>query len=412
MKKITALEFIGLMASLMALSALSIDALLPGLNDIGNAIGISNTKDNQLLITTIFLGLGFGQLISGTLSDSLGRKPVVYIGYLVFALASLLCIFSTSLEMMIMGRLLQGIGLSAPRSVSMSIIRDRYSGDYMARIMSFVTVIFILAPIVAPSFGKLMLDSFGWKSIFFSQLIFGFLVITWFGLRQEETLTAENRKSIKLTLFVDGTKEFVKHKKSVFYTLTIGIISAPFLAYISASQQIFQEQYKLVDAYPYIFSGLAITIGLATWLNGIFVVRFGMLKMATTSLISLFMVSALYITLFIGRDNPSIIILIIFLGLMLFSTGFIVGNISALAMQPIGHIAGIGAAIVGFGSTIITVPLATLIGRFISTTALPVFVGFAVCGLLALFLMPEVRLPKKDRAKNYKKRLVYNLLNK
>lgn len=401
--KISELEFISLMASLMALSALSIDALLPGLNAIGLSIGISDPKDNQLLVSMIFLGLGFGQLITGTLSDSFGRKPILYLGYFIFTLASLLCIFSTNLETMIVGRLLQGIGLSAPRSVSMAIIRDRFSGDYMARIMSFITVVFILAPIVAPSFGKIILDLFGWESIFVSQLIFGFLVIIWFWKRQEETLDSANRKEFKASLLIDGTKEFIKHKSAIFYTLVIGITTAPFLTYLSASQQIFQEQYGLVDEFPYIFSGLAISIGLATFLNGKFVVRFGMLKMATIPTILLVITASVYAITFNDGVNPPITTLIAFLGLVLFSTGFIIGNISSLAMQPVGHIAGIGAAIVGFLSTLITVPLATFIGRSEVSTALPVFMGFAVCGALALIIILAVNSQKIRIALSRKK---------
>ena len=208
--KISELEFIGIMALLMALAALSIDAILPALSNIGNAIGITNDKDNQLLVTMIFLGLGFGQLITGTLSDSLGRKPVVYMGYIVFALASFVCVYAQSLEVMIAGRFIQGIGLSAPRSVGMSIIRDKYKGDYMARIMSFITVGFILAPVVAPTMGKVILDYFGWQAIFHSQLIIGLIAVVWLWQRQEETLAPENRKRIKLTLFTNGLKEFLK----------------------------------------------------------------------------------------------------------------------------------------------------------------------------------------------------------
>jgi len=408
-KKISDLEFISLMASLMAIASLSLDAILPALGDIGISICITNSKDNQLLITMIFFGMGVGQLISGALSDSLGRKPVVLYGYIVFALASLLCIHSKSLDIMIVGRVMQGVGLSAPRSVSMSIIRDKYSGNHMARIMSFVSVIFILVPIIAPSFGKLMLDSFGWESIFYSQIIFGLVVIIWLWRRQKETLTEENKKEVKLSLFINGVREFLKHKDSIIYTLMIGIITAPFLAYISASQQIFQEQYGLVDEYTYIFSGLAIVIGLATYLNGMLVMKFGMLRLVTLSLSSLLTISTLYVILYNQEGNPPVIVLIVFFGLTLFTTGFIVGNLNALAMQPIGHIAGIGAAIVGFISTIITILLATIIGRFISTTALPVFMGFSFCGFLALLIILSLRLARKNIAMNFRNKLVITI---
>ena len=152
-------EFIVLMAALMSMVALALDALLPALDIIGLAIGNRDPANNQLLITLFFLGLGTGPLIFGPLSDSAGRKPIVYIGIFIFLFSSLLCIFSESLEVMVTGRILQGMSLSAPRTISIAMIRDRFSGDYMARIMSFVTVVFILIPIVAPAFGKLVLDA-------------------------------------------------------------------------------------------------------------------------------------------------------------------------------------------------------------------------------------------------------------
>lgn len=379
----------------MSLAAFSIDALLPGLNDIAKTIGISDSKDNQLLITMIFLGSGFGQLIAGPLSDSLGRKKVAYLGYIVFAIASMLCIFATSLEAMVIGRIMQGIGLSAPRTVSMAMVRDKFSGDYMARIMSFVTVIFILVPVVAPSFGKVLVDIYGWQSIFISQLIFGFIVTIWLWKRQEETLKEEYRKKMKISLFADGVKEFVKHKQSMVFTMVTAFITAAFLVYLSASQQIFQEQYGLVDEFPFIFSGLALGIGVATFLNGTFVLRFGMLKLASGAIFLFTLLSLLYVVLFLGEPNPSSTIVILFFGTLLFCLGFIFGNINALAMQPIGHIAGVGAAIIGFVSIIIAVPIGSYIGRFIDTSVLPLFVGFSICGGLAVLLIQYFKMSSK-----------------
>jgi len=151
-------EFIALMASLMSIVALSIDALLPALPEIGEALGVVNPSDNQLLITMIFLGLGFGQLIFGPLSDSFGRKPIVYIGFLVFVIATIICVTTNSFEMMIIGRVLQGIGLSSPRTLSIAIIRDSYSGNYMAKILSIVVMVFIIVPVIAPALGQFLLN--------------------------------------------------------------------------------------------------------------------------------------------------------------------------------------------------------------------------------------------------------------
>ncbi len=385
-------EFTIVMASLMSLAALAIDALLPALNQIGDTIGVIDSKNNQLLITMIFLGLGFGQLVSGPLSDSIGRKPVIYFGYIIFVLSSFLCIFATSLEMMIVGRVLQGIGLSAPRTISMAIVRDRFSGDRMAKVMSFVTAIFILVPVVAPAFGQLMLDLFGWEAIFYSQIIFGLFVILWLWRRQPETLKEENRRPMKFSMFIEGIKEFMKHKYSIVFTLIAGLVMSAFMVYLSSSQQIFQEQYGLVVEFPYIFAGIALGVGLATFLNGTFVMKFGMLKLATIFMIAITILSAAFVFIYYGKSNPSITVMIIFTAVLLFFLGFIFGNVNALAMQPVGHIAGIGSAIFGFVSTVMAVPIATFIGSFISVSVLPLFAGFAICGSLCLILLLYLKI--------------------
>lgn len=387
------LEFIALMASLMSLVALSIDALLPALEQIGLSLNIKQaSSDNQLLVTMIFLGLGFGQLISGPISDSLGRKPIIYGGFLLFVIASFICVSATSIEMMVFGRILQGIGLSAPRTISIAMVRDSFSGDYMAKIMSFIVVIFIMVPVVAPALGKLMLDVYGWKSIFYSQLIFGVIVMFWLWKRQPETLKEENRVRFSFRLFITGTKEFIKHKQAIVFTLISGFITGSFMVYLSASQQIFQEQYHLIDEFPYIFAGLAISVGFATFLNGTFVMKYGMHKLVSVFLIVFTIIPIIYIFLFYQKENPSISILLTFFALQFFAIGFLFGNLRALAMQPVGHIAGIGAAINGFVSTIMAVPIATYIGKFVITSTLPLFIGFLICGVLSIILLKSTKL--------------------
>jgi DHA1 family bicyclomycin/chloramphenicol resistance-like MFS transporter len=393
-KQISKLEFIALMAFLMSIVALSIDALLPALDQIGLSIGIQDARDNQLLVTMIFLGLGFGQLIFGPLSDSFGRKPIIYIGFILFVLASILCVNAQSIEVMVIGRILQGIGLSAPRTISIAMVRDSFSGNYMAKIMSFIVVIFILVPVIAPAIGKIILDAFGWKAIFNSQLFFGLLIMFWLWKRQPETLTKEKRTQFRLSLFIDGTKEFLKHKQAVIFTLVSGFITGSFMVYLSASQHIFQEQYQLTEEFPYIFAGLAISVGFATFLNGTFVMRFGMLKLVTVFLIVFTLIPLLYSFLFYNSSNPSITVLLVFCALQFFAIGFLFGNLRALAMQPVGHIAGVGAAINGFASTIMAVPIATYIGSYVIEDALPLFIGFFFCGLISLILV--IILPKNS----------------
>ena len=383
----SSIEFIALMASLMSVVALAIDALLPALDVIGSAVNTSSATENQLIITMIFLGLGLGPLIFGPLSDNLGRKPVVYFGFILFLLSSFICVRAQTIEYMILGRILQGIGLSAPRTISIAIIRDQYQGDPMARIMSFVTVVFLLVPIVAPAIGKMVLDNFDWQSIFLMQLWCSGAVALWFWRRQPETLDPENKRALQLKDYLHGLSEVIKEPRTMGYTLISGLVFGSFMVYLSGAQQIFHQQYDLKDEFPMIFAGLSIAIGLAIFSNGHLVLRFGMKTMVTRALYGFFAIALLYVLVFSGQDNPSIEVLMIFFGLQFFAIGFLFGNLRALAMQPMGHIAGMAAAITGFISTIMALPISTFIGTYIENKVWPIFLGFTLCGALSLLIL-------------------------
>ena len=386
-KKISEFEFIALMAFLMANAALSIDAILPGLNGIAVSLDITESNQLQLIITMILVGLGAGQLVFGTLSDSFGRKPMVYVGALIFVLASFFCVSAQSLEVMLIGRIFQGIGLSAPRSISISIIRDAYSGDNMARVMSFITTLFIIVPMIAPMAGQLVLKYYTWHYIILFQIAFIIIVLGWFGVRQKETLKKENKKKFSASLFKNGLKAFMKIKQTVVYTLISGLIGGAFFVYLSASKQVFQDQYGLTTTFVYVVGALAFSMGISSLLNSFLVIRFGMKKLATYFLILFIGSSLLYCILFFGKANPSLPIIMVFFAIQFLSLGFIFVNIRALAMEPIGHMAGIGAAINGFISTLISVLIAIFIGLFLKDTVYPIFIGFFICASLSLGLM-------------------------
>jgi DHA1 family bicyclomycin/chloramphenicol resistance-like MFS transporter len=403
-QKNSQLEFVALMASLMSVVALAIDALLPALDYIGFSIGTTKSSDTQLLITMIFLGLGVGPLLFGPISDSLGRKPIVYMGFGIFIMASMICIYSESLFWMVVGRILQGVGLSAPRTISIAMVRDSYRGDYMARIMSFITVVFILVPIIAPAMGKFVLDHYNWQAIFYVQLVFSLIVSFWFWKRQPETLPTEKRIKFSTHIFADGLKELVKFKRTIAFTIISGFITGSFMVYLSSAQQVFHTQYDLKEEFPFIFAGLAISIGSATFLNGTLVLRFGMEKIINTALFLFFGISLLYIILFYNTPNPSVYVLLAFFGMQFFSIGFLFGNLRAMAMEPIGHIAGIGAAITGFISTLMAVPISIFIGKFIADRALPIFIGFLICSFLSVLILISLRLgAKKARLRSLDK---------
>ncbi len=379
----------------MSVTALSIDALLPALGVIGKEIGTVTPADNQLLVTMIFVGLGIGPLVFGPMSDATGRKPSVYLGFIIFIIASFICVSAESLEVMIFGRILQGIGLSAPRTICIAIIRDLFDGDYMARIMSFVTVVFLLIPIVAPAMGKFVLNHYDWKGIFYVQVVISVVVAIWFWLRQKETLHPENKIPFSVKRISDGFLETLRHKQTMSYTFISGLVVGSFLVYLSASQQIFEVQYGLVEEFPYIFAGLAVSIGTAILLNATFVVRFGMEKMVTYSLFGFFAVSLLYVIIFNSNPHPPIAVLVGFFSVQFFCIGFLFGNVRALAMQPVGHIAGIAAAITGFISTLMAVPISTIIGRYVEHSTLPLFIGFSVCSFLAICLLLYIKKTNK-----------------
>ncbi|WP_339628994.1 multidrug effflux MFS transporter [uncultured Maribacter sp.] len=379
-------EFVALMASLMSIVALTIDAILPAIADIGVSINSLDPTRNQLLVTMIFLGLGVGQLFFGPLSDSLGRKPIVYFGFIIFLIASVICLVAPNLEIMLVGRVLQGVGLSAPRTISISIIRDTYKGDYMAKIMSFVTAFFILVPIVAPAIGKALLDIMGWQGIFYIQLFFALVVGIWFWKRQEETLNPNFKVPFSLSVFISGTKEIMRYKETVSCTLISGLITGSFLVYLSSAQHVFEDLYGLTETFPYVFAGLAFSVGFSTLMNGTLVLRFGMRNLSFLALVMFTTLALGYSLLFWNSEDPGLGILLTCLSLLFLCLGFIWGNMRSIAMEPIGHIAGIGAAITGFISTILSIPISIFVGSFINDSVWALFAGLGVCGLLSVLL--------------------------
>lgn len=376
------------MALMMSLVAMSIDAMLPALSTIGADLGSQGENAPQLIVTMIFLGLAAGQLIFGPLSDSVGRKPAIYLGYAVFAAGTLLCIFAVTFPMMLLGRLLQGIGISAPRSVCLALIRDQYEGRAMAQVMSFISVIFILVPIVAPSFGQAILLVSDWRAIFAALLCQGVVSLLWFGLRQPETLPPARRAPLSLTRVKWGLREVLTNRVALAYTLMAGLVSGAFQGYLTSAQQVFQFQYELGALFPVIFAVNAIAIGLASFTNGRLVMRHGMRALSRIALVTLCALSVLFVVVaLLTAGHPPLWLFMLYLLPTFFCVGLLFGNMNALAMEPLGHIAGLGAAVVGSLSTLLATPLGMAIGQAYSGSITPLVLGFAALGLGALALM-------------------------
>jgi len=378
-------EFVVIMSMMMALTALSIDAMLPALPQISSELGAANPNDRQLVISLIFLGQGVGQLFFGPLSDKTGRKPAIYAGYALFVVGSLVSVFSKSFSIMLLGRLLQGIGISAPRAISLALVRDRFEGRRMARVMSFVMTVFVLVPAIAPTIGHGILSIAGWRAIFGSFVLFALVTVIWFAIRVPETLAPENRIPFSLRRIVNSIGQILSIRSALGYTLTSGLVYGLFLGYLNSSQQIFQEQYALGALFPFYFGVISLSLGAASFLNARLVMRYGMSKLVRLALgitLGLAVVSLAGSIALAGQ--PPLWTLMAYLMMSFFCVGILFGNINALAMQPLGHLAGTGAAVVGSLSTLISMLLGTAIGQSYNGTVLPLVIGITVLSGMAI----------------------------
>jgi len=381
-------EFVIIISLMMSLTALSIDAMLPALPQIGGELQVQSANGPQLVVSALFLGLALGQLFFGPLSDSTGRKPAIYSGLSLFVVGSLISVFAVNFPMMLAGRLVQGAGVSAPRAVGLALVRDRYEGRAMAQVMSFVMTVFILVPMIAPTLGQALLFVAGWRSIFGVFILLALITLLWFALRMPETLALEDRASFSLRRILSATREIFHIRPAIGYTVTAGLISGAHLGYLSSAQQIFQEQYQLGELFPIVFAIIAFAIGFASFLNARLVMRFGMRLLVRRSLIVIIGLSivALGIALF-TRGQPPLWLLMIYLMLTFFCVGILFGNQNALAMEPLGRIAGIGAAVVGALSTFLSVPAGTMIGQSYNGTIIPLVAGIAILASVSLLVV-------------------------
>jgi DHA1 family bicyclomycin/chloramphenicol resistance-like MFS transporter len=373
------------MATLTALVALSIDTALPALPLIGETLGAGRVNDNQLVISFLFLGLGLGQLVYGPVSDTTGRKPAVYWGLGLYIAGTLLGLLSQTMPQMLAGRFLQGVGAAGPRTISIAIVRDAFEGRVMARVMSLIMAVFILVPVVAPTIGQAILAVSGWRAIFGVYLAVAVVAIAWFGLRQEETLPRHRRIPFSVERMAGAAREVVTHRLALGYTLAAGCVYGAFLGYLTSAQQILQQQYALGTRFPVYFAVLAIAIGGASFVNARLVVRHGMRKMSAWSLRLICTVSIVFTAIAAAASgHPPLLALMLYLMVSFFGIGLLFGNLNSLAMQPLGHIAGTGSAVVGGGAMLISLVVGTAIGQSYNGTVLPLVGGFALASALAI----------------------------
>ncbi len=382
------IEFIVLVSAMMSLTALSIDAMLPALPDIGTDLAVIDSSNWALIISLIFIGLGVGQLFFGPLSDSIGRKPTIYLGMGVFVVGAVLSLVSTNFTMMLIGRFLQGIGVSAPRAVTLALVRDQFSGREMARIMSFVMTVFILMPLVAPSIGQAILLVAGWRAIFAAFVLFAILTTSWFALRQPETLATKDRIPFEIGRIVSGAREVLTTRIAFGYMLTSGLILSAMVGYLNSAQPIYVDLYNLGTRFPLYFALVSSSIGMASFLNSRLVMRFGMRLLVTWSLVAIIVLTIIAVVVAVPMGgHPPFALLVGYLMTAFFCVGILFGNMNSLAMEPLGHIAGIGSAVIGALSTLLSVGIGTIIGRSYNGTILPLTLSIGILAFIALLVV-------------------------
>ncbi len=380
-------EFIALVALTTSLVAMSIDTMLPALGTMARELGAARENDRQLVLSAFFGGLSLGQLIYGPVSDSTGRKPALYFGIGLFMLGNLLCALTHSFSWLLVGRALSGFGAAGPRIVSIALVRDVYAGRGMARVMSFVSTVFILVPVIAPSIGQGVLTFTSWRTIFAGLVVIAALDWVWVGARQTETLPLARRQPFSLRNVARNTAEVFKTRVTLGYMLATGATFSAFIAYLSTAQQVFQEQYSLGKLFPVFFGALASAIGVASFVNGTLVMRFGMRRLSRVAVICNCTLSGVaFLAAWLWHGHPPLAALMAYMLVCFFFNGILFGNYNARAMEPMGRIAGVAAAVTGSVSGIVALLIGTPFGWAYDGTVLPLVGGYLTAGVLSFAL--------------------------
>ncbi len=385
-------EFAILMALLISVVAISIDALLPALGTIAKDLQLANPNHAQYMIVALFGGMAVGQLISGPLSDALGRKKVLYWGIGLYLCGSLLCFLAPQFGLLLMGRVIEGLGVSAPYVSAVSVVRDKYEGRAMARIMSIVMMIFIMVPAVAPSIGQGILLVASWRAIFVLYLFYSVAVTSWIYFRLEETLPPEKRIPFHVPNIRNGFAEVFRNRPTMCYMACMGISFGSLIGYLNSSQQIFQVQFGVGKLFALYFGGLALVLGVASLLNSRFVERLGMHYICERAFAYIVASSLVFFGVNLAVE-VQIWMFVIYAAGLFFCFGLVFGNLNALAMEPMGHIAGIASAIIGSVSSIMSMTLGAVIGQLYNGTLIPMTLGFLVLGAAALVILLYTERP-------------------
>jgi DHA1 family bicyclomycin/chloramphenicol resistance-like MFS transporter len=375
-------QFVGLMAALMAINAIAIDSMLPALGQIGDALGVANANERQWIITAYMLGQGSTLIIYGTLTDRFGRKPILLLGLAGYVTSSVLIACSHSFETLLVGRMVQGIAAASTR-VSVSVVRDCYAGRLMARVLSLSLIVLIGVPVLAPSLGQAILLFAPWQGIFVAMGGFGLAILLWVWFRLPETLHAEDRKPIAFQTVAKSFRFILSNRLAMGYTVATTMIFGAMLGFINSAQQLFANVFHAGRAFPLIFAGIAVFIAISSLLNATLVDRVGMRKLSHGALLAFIAIAGLHCMISLGGRDTIWTFSILQSATML-SLGLMMGNFGAIAMEPLGHVAGAAASVQGFISTVGAALLGFFVGQSFNGTDIPLELGFVIYGLIAL----------------------------
>ncbi|MDX0756492.1 MFS transporter [Sinorhizobium medicae] len=376
-------EFIVTIAVMTASIALAIDSMLPALPAIGRTLNVANANDTQLVIGVFFLGFGLSQIFFGSLSDTFGRRSVLLAGLALFSLSMFAASWVESIEALLLLRFVQGIGGAAVRITTMAIVRDCFGGREMARVMSYVMIVFMIVPIVAPTLGQLVIAYADWRWIFILIGVVGAALFVWALTRMKESLPREERLPLSVGAVLSGFRTVLTNRITCGYMIGMTLFTAVICAYVVSVQQVFGEVYNLSDWLPIAFAGTAGGIAVANFANGYFVRSFGMRRISHTAMILFTVVAAIgYVLSLAGTPAFTISYLLFSLLLMFFAV--IATNFTAISLEPMGHLAGTATAITGFVSTTGGALIGGAVGQLFNGTLQPLFGGYALFGLLTI----------------------------
>lgn len=393
-RRLSVPEFTVLLAMLFATIAFSIDAMLPALPEIAAELTPADPNRAQLILTAFVLGMGAGTLIAGPVSDAIGRKSTILAGFSLYVLGAWLAHDAQTLDLLLAARVLQGLGAAAPRIVGVALVRDLYSGREMARISSFVMMVFILVPAVAPLIGQAIIGVWGWRAIYLAFILFALAGALWLTLRQPETLARADRRTLSAAALSAGFAEVLRDRTAMICTAVLTLGFGQMFGLLSSIQQIFDIRFGIGDQFPLWFMGIAVVSGAASILNARLVVRVGMRRLATRAYLAQAVFSLVMIALTALNLLPGVLAFAGFYAWavsIFFMAGLTFGNLQALALQKMGHIAGMAASVVTSVATVGAVAIAAPVGLMFDGTPIPAIGGAVLCSALAWALMRRLR---------------------